>query len=227
MKAAYIIFLILFLELLPIAFGADISISKKLSTNSIKYKSGEAVGVNIEIVNNGNEQIEGLLVDGFPRYAEVLDKEIDESSFTPAVSWNISLNAGESKNFSYRLKLDGAPLSPEGHLNVTLFPAVLTIGSEKYESNSAWVYVSNIPEPQEKCNYNFKCEPSLGENSSTCPQDCLTTKTTTTTTSKKITGTWLYVSISIAAISVVALLILLKFRPKPQSYPNLYQKWSR
>jgi len=244
MKIIYkVILIILFLQLVPIVYGADVTVNKKLSTNFIKYKSGELVTVNLEITNNRNEKIEGVLTDIFPRYAEVLDKEVDKTSFTPAVFWNTSLNTGETKNFSYRLRLDGVPLSAEGYVNETLPSAVLNINSELYQSNSVWVYISNIKPPPEKCNYNFKCEPKLGENSKTCPQDCPTSGKDNYCDAIKdgicdpdcpsgadpdcVEGkfnAWFYVYITIAVVAFTTLVILSIIKRR-QSFANLSQKW--
>jgi len=244
MKITYkIILIILFLQLMPIVFGADVVVNKKLSTNFIKYKSGELVTVNLEITNNKNEKIEGVLTDTFPRYAEVLDKEIDKTSFVPAVFWNISLNPGETGKFSYRLRLDGVPLSAEGYVNETLPPAGLNIQSGQYQSNSVWVYISNVDHPPEKCNYNFNCEPNLDENSKTCPQDCLTSgkdnycdaikdgvcdpdcqPSKDPDCGEQGLNLWFYIYIGIAVIASVTLLILFRLKQQ-QNYTNLYKKW--
>lgn len=186
-----------FLLFAQIILSADITITKHLSTNSIKYRSGEIVEVYLDITNNKNENIEGTLTDSFPRYAGIVGKEYDRLSLVPVVSWNVSIDAGKTQTLSYGLNISDVPLSPEGFLNATLAPAFLDINSVKYQSNSAWIYISDVPKPKEKCNYNFVCEPELGETPEICPQDCSTIQNQPPSEIP-----WLYIGIIVVLVAI-------------------------
>lgn len=162
------IFLIFFL-LIPVCNGSTVEISKNISKKNIKVN--ETLTVKITIENKGQEEVNGTVIDFYPKFAEVLYANTSKDSFAPVIKWNISLDSGKSSKHYYKLNFDTMPNTPSGFKNVTIPRTIFKYDNREVESGSSWVNVSNISKTR-NCNYNFECEPKQGENSDNCIQDC-------------------------------------------------------
>lgn len=161
----------LFLILLStsVAFADKIEMKKTITPK--KINQDEIAKVIITLNNKHDKRIDGLLVDYPPKLASVEGKNLDKSGFLPKVLWNVSLSSGESKKYKYKLNFSYISRLPTGSKNVTALCAVFRYNKNSVETEKNWIYVTGI-EKTENCNYNFECEPELGENSENCIQDC-------------------------------------------------------
>lgn len=119
---------------LPLTAGAEIDVSKQISSQQLNYEQSKTVEVTITVSNQKNEPVTGTLIDGFPKIASVEGKNIAEGSFAPVLEWKVELAAGEAKTVSYTLNFSRMPLTGNGRKNVSLAAARLKTGEEEIRS---------------------------------------------------------------------------------------------
>ncbi|MFB6076390.1 MAG: hypothetical protein ABEK17_04565 [Candidatus Aenigmatarchaeota archaeon] len=164
-----VLFLIFLVVFSTNVIGSMVEIDKFI--DEMEVNARDPINVTLNVENNDIEKFDCEITDLYPEFAGVIGKETDKFSFVSELNWNFTLNPGESKKFSYLLNLSGIPHSPTGRTNVTIPAATLKCDNLKVKSESYMVNVLNITQT-ENCNYNFECEPELGENSNNCVQDC-------------------------------------------------------
>jgi len=153
---------------------------------------------------NSIEAIDGTITT-FPTYQTDYSLKIfshdRKELFKSYLGVSFTINAGDAGV----IKLDNTTI----HFRAPYYPTAKYMAIYHESKN-----IFEIDLSKSVCNKNAVCD--LGENEYNCPGDCKT---------KEGVSSWLYIFILIAIISTVAFLILLKFKPKSQSYSNLYQKW--
>jgi len=135
----------------------------KDSVNEIEF--GDILTVNIQIRNFEGRDIDAI-VQEFVIGADPIDPSSLISSqpsggliaaLPPFYRWNLTLPQKSERTITYKIK----PLS-FGEYNIG--QTKVTTSGETFFSNSLSVMV--------KCKSNGICEPNLGENYLTCPEDC-------------------------------------------------------
>lgn len=166
------IFLVLAITLMSaIAQGADISLEKTLSRNVIT--NDDIVTVKITLMNNLNKEINGELIDWYPKFAGVegYTEKRDYVSMSPTLHWNITLKPKEKREITYYMNFSSIPITLNDE-NYTIPGAVFHYGEYTYCLKDTNIFITGLSVPERGCNYNFVCEPERGENFGNCPQDC-------------------------------------------------------
>ncbi len=149
----------------------NVSVEKHAFPKVLDYRN-PVFTVIIKVRNFENKTFYNCeLYDTFPLYASPVNKERKTFSGLPCVVWNFSLKPYETKIFSYNLSLNNPPRKGK-ELEIPLYASALKIGKEYIYSNSPSVTLKNPSVEKLGCNFNFVCEPEIGENPDTCPQDC-------------------------------------------------------
>ncbi|MFB6075830.1 MAG: hypothetical protein ABEK17_01680 [Candidatus Aenigmatarchaeota archaeon] len=151
------------------AISSSANITKKIDVKTASYN--EEIEVEIFVENKGNKKIRGEIIDIYPKYATVKGKEVERGSIEPKLTWNLTLDSNQNKTFSYWLNFSQIPHSMVSSKIVYLEEAILKYDNMETSSNPNQINVTDIPQDI-NCNYNFECEPGLGENSNNCVQDC-------------------------------------------------------
>lgn len=160
-----------FVLLLVNMVSAEVEIEKKVSDSHLNSPT-EKITVTIGVHNLNDVPIEGELNDRVPTYASVLDKELI-SGISPMVHWQVRLEPGETREFSYLISFSDIPASSSGEDNITLYPASFIVDDIETESEAIFLSIRNVTRI-EGCDFDFVCEPELGEMPSSCIQDCYT-----------------------------------------------------
>ena len=167
----------------------EVAIIKSTSQSVISIN--DIIRVNIQIMNNRNTIISGVIYDVAPRFTEIVNDDPSERIETietldeiitnqDSINFNskrfkVSLLPGQIQNLSYEVKFLEPPvyfINSGTYFGKTLF---VDSGNKRFFSNDVEIFVKGDVNMIQDCNYNFVCED--GENYNTCPQDCVAPKT--------------------------------------------------
>ncbi len=165
--------LVLLLALISAVSAADgITMEKRASKAFIR--ENDTLDVSIWVVNNGETTFRGVIDDYVPQYALASPEDGNfTGGFAPKVSFNVVLSPKESKELVYRLSFPAVPLTLSNKtVNLGFASFLGEDNTMAFKSNT--VSLTFLPRNFTfNCNFNFKCEPALGENSVNCSQDCI------------------------------------------------------
>ncbi|MFH1788191.1 MAG: hypothetical protein ABH834_02275 [Candidatus Altiarchaeota archaeon] len=147
---------------------ANIVFEKNISKETVV--SGDSINVFLTIINFGDEELRGYVVDGVPPYLRI-DGMGEIQGFSQAKRFdNVTLPVGENTTLTYKIRVPTVPEAlRERTLNIS--PAVLVDQyGKKYLTST--VEISFGEKNKIKCNFNQACDVERGENYATCPVDC-------------------------------------------------------
>jgi len=156
-----LLFLASFICFTNLILASGIYVYRECPTN---VKIGSTVQINITVENKGNIEKSIRVNENVGNFEPITPKPIVPVPKPGAIGlqlpyyeWNFTLSPNSKNTVNYTIKL----VEPG---DIAFSPTTVFADGETIYSDTCTIKVV--------CNQNGKCEPSLGENYFTCPQDC-------------------------------------------------------
>ena len=126
---------------------------------------GQDITIQITVKNIGSSNVDGYVIEEVGNY-DVVGHEVQRINIAnesmlaaraPQIIWNLSINAGETKVFSYTIRPKTVGL-------LTIGPTEVVSANSAFRSNSLIISIA--------CSDGNACDERLGETPLTCPMKC-------------------------------------------------------
>ncbi|MGV8085834.1 MAG: BatD family protein [Candidatus Bilamarchaeum sp.] len=126
---------------------------------------GETMTITITVTNSGPSKVDGYVREGVGNY-EVVDQPTNRVNISdedmlaaraPQISWALSIEAGQTKTFTYKIK-------PKTVGILTIGPTEVVSTNNAFRSDALLINIA--------CSTSPSCDERIGETPLNCPQKC-------------------------------------------------------